>query len=406
MNTINLTRFFLILSSLFLIYFFFSTGLLYEFLVPEDKNPNYQIGLFRDWIITLNDVYCEILKETKCRPFQYGPALQYLPFSEFLKDFYYKIFPILLVILFVISVFFILENNKFNFILAFLIIFSPTSLLAIERGNLDVLLFLISILICVSRFFYLSCFLASWSFLVKYYPLTFFANLFTYADHKSTKQIRLIAILLFITSLLFIFFNKKIFFDFFDNTSASKAGFHILYSIKAHAKFLKYNFDINYIVLLTTTYILYLILSIRFFSYLKKNNIFEKLNLKNFEDKLFLIGTNTALLNYLIFSNYYYREIFLILSIPLLLKLRNLCKIKIFNYLIYLVIIRYIFLHFYNYVILNEHLTYIDGVRTFYDSFLAVFFVKASLDFVLMIFLSSILFFYNLEIFKIFFKKK
>ena len=122
--------------------------------------------------------------------------------------------------------------------------------------------------------------------------------------------------------------------------------------------------------------------------------------------KLFLIGTNTILFNYLIFSNYYYREIFLILSLPILIKLKNTLKIDTIKYFIYFIIFRYLFLHVYNYFILNENFTHINGIRVFYNSFLTVFTIKSILDFILMIVLSGILFFYNFEIFKILFNKK
>lgn len=402
MSINRVLKFSSLIFSFILIYYLLSTGEVYNYLVPEDNKS--ELGLFRDWIITLNDIYCQSSNKNGCRPFQYGPILLYLPFNDILKDFYYNQFPILLIILFIFFLFLILKNNKYDFILIPLIIFCPTTLLAIERGNIDLLLFLIAVLICLNKYFYLSCVLVGWSFLVKYYPITFFANLFTYTNKKSLIHLKVVIFSLLIISLIFILIKKQILFDFIDNASASKAGFHLLFSAKAHAKFFKYSFEFNYIFLIAFTYIIFFTSSIYLYKYFIKRNSFKSLSITNVQEKLFLIGVNTSIFNYLLFSNYYYREIFLILSLPLIMKLISNTNSKIFKIILSLVYIRYFFLYIYNYFILNENFYYIDGVRTFHNSFLVVYFTKASFDFLFMIFLTSILFFLNLKIIRLVFK--
>ena len=256
----------------------------------------------------------------------------------------------------------------------------------------------------MNKYFYLSCLLVGWSFLIKYYPITFFANLFTYTKTKSINHLRVVIFFLLIISLIFIFFKKQIFFDFIDNTSASKAGFHLLFSAKAHAKFFKYSFELNYIFLIALSYIMFLVSSIYLYKYFIKRNFFKSLNITNTQEKLFLIGANTSIFNYLLFSNYYYREIFLILSLPLIMKLIKITNTKIFKIILSLAYIRYMFLYIYNYFILNENFYYIDGVRTFHNSFLVVYFTKASFDFLFMILITSILIFFNLKIIRLIFK--
>ena len=386
---------------LIIIFYFLYSGAIYYFFVPENTQLN--LGLFRDWKVVINDIYCK----EDCRPFRYGPSLLYLPFLNLLEEFYYQIFPNLLIIFFILSIFIIF--NKFhekNRLLIFCIILSPTSLLAIERGNFDLLLFIFAFLICYNRFLYINIFLISFSFLAKYYPVTYFLNIFTHKKNNSFLKMRIIFIITLILSALILYFHKEIFLGALDSSSASKAGYHMLFSIKATAKVLKYIFSINYILLLIITYLSFFIIIYLFVKYLYKNKINENLSLDKIEDKLFLIGTNTILFNYLIFSNYYYREIFLILSLPILIKLKNTLKIDTIKYFIYFIIFRYLFLHVYNYFILNENFTHINGIRVFYNSFLTVFTIKSILDFILMIVLSGILFFYNFEIFKILFNKK
>ena len=402
MSINRVLKFSSLIFSFILIYYLLSTGQVYNYLVPEDNKS--ELGLFRDWIVTLNDIYCQSSNKNGCRPFQYGPILLYLPFNDILKDFYYNQFPILLIILFIFFLFLILKNNKYDFILIPLIIFCPTTLLAIERGNIDLLLFLIAVLICLNKYFYLSCVLVGWSFLVKYYPITFFANLFTYTNKKSLIHLKVVIFSLLIISLIFILIKKQILFDFIDNASASKAGFHLLFSAKAHAKFFKYSFEFNYIFLIAFTYIIFFTSSIYLYKYFIKRNFFKSLNITNTQEKLFLIGANTSIFNYLLFSNYYYREIFLILSLPLIMKLIKITNTKIFKIILSLVYIRYMFLYIYNYFILNENFYYIDGVRTFHNSFLVVYFTKASFDFLFMILITSILIFFNLKIIRLIFK--
>lgn len=176
--------FFLIIITIFYLLY---SNLIYNYFVPQDKTK--YLGLFRDWVITLNDTYCEIQTiNHDCRPFQYGPILIYLPFPNLLKSFYYLIVPNLSIILFVITIFFIFAKyfikNKF---LIFCLIFSPTSLLSLERQNLDLHLFLIAFLISYNKFFYINLFLISFSFLLKYYPITFFINIFT--EKKNLKDL-------------------------------------------------------------------------------------------------------------------------------------------------------------------------------------------------------------------------
>ena len=400
-NNIIIESFFYLIIIFYLLY----SGEIYNFFVPE--SVQLKLGLFRDWKITINDIYCAEVKKIDCRPFRYGPGLLYIPFVKLLGGFYHTVLPNLIVVLFVLSIFMIFNKfHKKNKLLIFCIILSPTSLLAIERGNFDLLLFIFAILICYNRFLYLNIFLISFSFLVKYYPVTYFLNIFTHKKSNSFLKMRIIFIITLILSALVLYFHKEIFLGALDSSSASKAGYHLLFSIKATAKVLKYIFSINYILLLSITYLSFFTIIYIFIKYLYKIKINEQLNLDKIEDKLFLIGTNTALFNYLIFSNYYYREIFLILSLPIIIKLKNILKNDNIKYFIYFIIFRYLFLHVYNYFILNENFAHVDGVRVFYNSFLTAITIKSILDFILMIILSGVLFFYNFEIFKIFFNKK
>ena len=186
----------------------------------------------------------------------------------------------------------------------------------------------------------------------------------------------------------------------FWTTGHAKSAFHYLFSIKSFAKIINYLFDTNYIILLVFSYLFFIFLSIKFFIFFKKKKIFNFFNLYDTEDKLFIIGINTLVLCYLIFSNYYYREIFLILGLPLLIKLRDRNKSNFTNYLFSFVIIKYLFLFLYNYFLLQETYYHVDGVRIFYGFFIILIAIKSIFDFILMSILASFLISYNMQIIK------
>jgi len=399
-------RYCAILLYLFAIFYLLESKIIYDYFVPQDLSK--YIGLFRDWVITLDDTYCEIKQDNyNCRPYQYGPILLYLPFPNILKSFYYEIFPITTIIIFILFIFLIFKNfyNK-NKLLILTIIFSPTTLLVLERGNLDLHLFLIAITISYSRYYYLNIFLISISFLLKYYPITYLVNIFTFYKKKSHLSLWLTIIILSLFFGIFLFIYKSIFLDLFLNLSASKAGYHLIFSIKALSKIFKYYFSLNYILILLLTYLLFIFLVYRFIIFNYKIKLHKEINLYSLEEKLFLIGTNTSLFTYIIFSNIYYREIFLILSIPLIMKLRENIKFKkLFSFILLIIMLRYIFLHVHNFELLSDNHHHINDVRIFTKSFMITLTIKSLFDYFFLIFITSLVFFQNLKIIKILLKK-
>ena len=79
------------------------------------------------------------------------------------------------------------------------------------------------------------------------------------------------------------------------------------------------------------------------------------------------------------------------------MKLISNTNSKIFKIILSLFILD-IFFYIYNYFILKIIFIIHRRCLTFYNSFLVVYFTKASFDFLFMIFLTSILFFLNLKI--------
>ena len=110
------------------------------------------------------------------------------------------------------------------------------------------------------------------------------------------------------------------------------------------------------------------------------------------ETKLFLLGSYILLICYLLFSNYFYREIFLIILFPFLFKLYNTRSINFLTFFIYLIIFRYVFLFIYGYINVHDSITHINDVRYFSDKFLFIIIIKGIIDIFLMSFIGSILF--------------
>ncbi len=385
--------------SLIILFILFSQGYINNFFVTESGSGAY----FADWQFVVNAIKCKSSLQT-CPLIDLGGLFLLLPYTDKLNQFY-QIFPILLIILFVFYVIKIIElkNSKYAF-LSLLLIFNPSSILALERANTDVIFFIILLFICYSRFFWANAILINISFLAKYYPITFFINFLIEKKDRSNFTSLLLIILSFFICIAFIYFDehglKAMVGSPGETHFRTGAGWGYLFSVKAIPRILKYLFDFNYIVLLIFFYSFFIFLTIKFYKFFKKSNIFKSLTLYNIEDRFFILGINTLLLCFLLFSNYYYREIFLILSLPLLIKLKNQKESKEINYIFIFIILRYLFLFIYNYIMIQETHYFEDNQRIFHNSFLFIETIKGILDFVLISVLSSFLIHYNTIILK------
>ena len=125
---------------------------------------------------------------------------------------------------------------------------------------------------------------------------------------------------------------------------------------------------------------------------IKFNDFISKINIYSLEEKFFILSANLSISVYLISDNVHYREIFLILLLPFIIKLKNTFKIKIFKYLFYFILLRYIFFIFSNYFIL-------------FKKYFSLLYFKAASDIVLVSLLTSICVIMNIEILKKFIKK-
>ena len=92
------------------------------------------------------------------------------------------------------------------------------------------------------------------------------------------------------------------------------------------------------------------------------------------------------------------REIFLILTLPLLFELTNYSKNNLLKYFLIFIFIRFLFIYFYNYINFTDSFYHVDGVRYFSNTFLITTTIKGILDFIIMSVIGAFLFFLNLNV--------
>ena len=118
---------------------------------------------------------------------------------------------------------------------------------------------------------------------------------------------------------------------------------------------------------LLMSYIFFTIFTIIFFQFFKKINFINKIDIYSLEERLFILSGNLIFLVYLVTDNVNYREIFLILFLPFVMKLKNTFENKIFKYLLYFIMFRYIFFIISNYFVFFKKYFYLLYFKAFFD---------------------------------------
>ena len=194
----------------FSIFFLWKSGILYSYsLYPVVKEE--RLHIFADWATPIKLAICnklgfDVYHSSKCLnyPFNYGNILLHVPYFKLLEKFYFFYLPILIEFLFIYSIASLIKPKFFSeYIFLALIMFAPSTLLVLERGNNDILIFLFIILFVYINSSILNFTILSLACLIKYYPLALMVNFFI--EHKrSAKQI-IIILFLFIVIVTFFF---------------------------------------------------------------------------------------------------------------------------------------------------------------------------------------------------------
>ena len=365
---------FLSVTSLILGIFFFNTSFFYQYLVPPvlwDET----IFVFRDWQVILNAAKCsnlgyDVYSNNPCDPpFEslhvYGSILLELPIRDYLQFFYSRIFPLTINGFFIALIISNFQfDNKIDYLIVFLFLLSPSTLLSLERFNIEIFIFIVIILISYFRSNIASYFLIMLVSMTKFYPIVL-SIFFIIKNNKNLKRIFFFFITI-ITFLIFIFYEKEIIVKIYNNQSQFTAYITTNFSIFAIKNFLDKFYNLNWHVML----FLFLVSNIIFTIYfIKKHgkNFFNDEKIDEYKEILFILGVFILIFTYYMFSNFYYREIYIFCLIPLLLKKIISDKNIFFKYFFYLICVRYAFFIFLNHFVVFNPKALFLFIKLFLD---------------------------------------
>ena len=386
-------------------FFFFTLYLLNSNFLSEIiwKNPY----LFGDYKIILSWLECNYLgfdvykidSIKNCpnyyRVLLYGHIWLSVPFNSFLKIFYLNYLPYLTIELFLLSKVIIINPKSFmEYLLLSLCIFNPSTFLALERLGFDLFVFLFTIFVCFNRIYILNWLIIFFLTFVKIYPAFLGVNIFLENIKRGFKKNLIIILSITFVSFIYLYFNfDKYKLSLFDSgIDAGEAGYHYLFSIKALPKILKYVFNLNYIFLLIIFYFSFIFIVYKFYKKIDENFFQITKNTFSTNGKLFILSGYISLICFITYSNYVYREIFIILMLPYIIDLYRKNITGLAKFLIIIILIRYFFLLPYGFFNIHDGITYVDGLRSFSNIFLSIITIKGFFDFVLMALLCSFLF--------------
>ena len=380
-----------------LIIFLINSQLLENFIWKSGKK-------FADFTILVSWLECDYLgfdvynlEDTKNCP-NYNSTLFYgdmwlkIPFNETLNLLYLNILPFLIIFLAVFTLTYLVNPKSiFEYLILILCLFNPSTMLVIERLAFDIFVFLFIIFINFNRIYFLNWIIIFFLTFIKIYPALLGVNIFLENLKRGLRKNFIIILSLVLISTIYLYFHfDKYLISIIDGASNSgRAGYHYLFSIKTIAKIIKI-FDVNYIFLIVMTYSLFFYFTV--FVYKKYKSSLE-LTLKNIfspKGKLFMIGGCVILFCYITFSNYTYREIFILLLVPFLLSFKD--KDKFINLIIFILTLRFLFLFPYAYINIYDGISYSEGQRIFSNYFIFFIAIKGILDFILMSYILAIIF--------------
>ena len=390
-------------------FFFISIFLIAIFLINNDiislivwKFPE----PFVDYLHQITWLKCKYLgfdlfseKSLECPEitrFNYGKIFLIIPYNDLLDIFYRSYLPYVIIFLFIFSVKKILNpNNKITYFLFFISIINPSTILLLERVNIDLIIFLILIFIVYNRSFLINWILIFFISLVKIYPIFLAVNIFFENKERSLKKTYIIISLFLVLSASYIIFNFGEYEYMLKNLSSAKAGYHYLFSLNTLPKILKYLTGINYIFLLTFFYITFIFFLIKIYNIIKIKFNDYNFDLYQAEIKLFLIAGYLLFFCFFVFSNWFYREVFLIATFPLIVNVYFKFNDKFSKIILHFIIFRYLFLFIYAYFNINDHIKHINGIRVFSWEFILSISLKGFFDYMLMLLIGSILIYYT-----------
>ena len=333
----NILLFSVYIIFLLIIYLLIKNYIIYPTIIPMTINGG--ASLFADWTAILNANAChekgyDVFLENPCDHWKrihiYGKVLLYLPFIKNFPKFYFLFIPIIMNLFFmyvIVSSLYKYQYKKKFFVFFFLIISVPV-LLAVERANIDIVIYFFMFLIAKYNNYIFRYLLVILSTLMKFYPICL-SIIFLFGKNLKKTFINLFIVFILIFGIFL--FQLDSLTKIFDNQaegSASQFGVYefsflgflnLLRFLNINIYGTNYNW-IKYIyvifVILFPIILTYLSLSKKiYFKDLSKNLFSNDI----FENRLYVLSSTVILICYFFFSNFIYREIFLLGLLPWIL---------------------------------------------------------------------------------------
>ena len=250
----------------------------------------------------------------------YQYPIIWLPIFEFLKlnifsNFKVFVFCTLTFYIFCNFILIDLAKKKFNKLILIFLFFSASSLLLIERGNVDHIIFVLTIATLASRNYYYEMFLIFINSCLKIFPIFTFFYLI-----KNNKKILLTFLIMLLTIFLLYEISISKYIKPNHSFMAITQAYGVLSITEGIFKILEQKYllfldlNIKNLIRLVSIFI-FIIICFSIFvigTKSKGNNISSSRN----QEKLFLIGASIYVGSYIFFSDIDYRLIFLFLTIP------------------------------------------------------------------------------------------
>ena len=317
---------------LFSYFFLFSKFIIYPTVIPMISGGN--TYLFADWSAVLGANICkemgyDVYLKNPCdqwgRTHVYGDILLYFPYVEKFKNFYFLVLPAIINIIFVIVVLssFRFKNFK-TYFTTIIMLFSFPVILALERGQFDVLIFILMVLIAYFKNRIFNFIILVFVTISKFYPIVLGIILFF---EKNLKKIFINLLIFLITISLIFFIQSDQMIKIFENRGQS-AGFGVYeFSLIGTINFFKNSTflinDTNFSIIIFFIFLLIpsIIFFIKIIRYFFKEKISDAVDYNFFEDRLYIFASAIILFCYFFSSNFVYREIFIIGLIPWIIKI-------------------------------------------------------------------------------------
>lgn len=344
--------------------------------------PLYSDKLFDDWKYIYNYYSClnnlEI-KEFTCAYYLRNDFIYPKIWLSILERaspvFEFIIYPFIILYFLLTFKFF---NNSLK-IYHLLFLFSPTSILLVQRGNNELVIFLLIFIFMIflnqKKLKIMSIFPYLLSSLLKVFPISLLV-IFFLQDMKKINHLKIISLT---ASLMMLYFLYSEFLDIKKNFDLNTGKITLVYgadSIFYLATLIIGKLNFNYQYLSIVALIILTILSFKF-----KIKKLEKIN--SYNETSFLIGSTILVSSFFLNSSFEYRFIYIIFTLPFLFDLKKINQKKIIFYFILLIFLvlwfEFFIFYFKEMIDFQKDKILIEGVLNFKVALLGFFIILKNL---------------------------